>query len=426
MRLTSALGASAVMLLIVSVSTLHAEDTKKKWQFGVGFSYWSTDDTIRSNAATAFAPMDPSQAGNLPSILFSDPRPDANELNEATIQDHQKVDFIAQFGLTRWVTLQLDTSYFKSEVGNIEFYTEDKSVPVQLSPIAPNPADPNQPRNPLDPTQSICTPLDGSTPAPGSKDCYNLNFGTENKVIRNAFLPVGQITEIPVALSGVVRFRPESPFDPYVGGGVGYIFTNLNTSIGGMGTPVTMTASDVTGTNRIVTMKGFNDVQAYTNGLVVQSLQYGARGILAYPCHQVSFYPSLCVPSNRPVAPGGGTTMAPLTASVNDGMEYHLMGGVDYYFNDRWSLYIDARYVWADSTVKIRIDNQSQVLASIKDYGCQNGAHFCRSVNMGDKDISNAVILNPTVDDTLDVLLIQGGDIRLGGFSLGVGAKVTF
>ena len=118
--------------------------------------------------------------------------------------------------------------------------------------------------------------------------------------------------------------------------------------------------------------------------------------------------------------------MAPLTAEVNDAPEFHLMGGVDYYFNSRWSVYVDARYVWAQSTVKIRIDNNTQTLATVKDYGCQNGAHFCRSVNLGDKDLTNAIILNPTVDDTLDVMLIQGGDIRLGGFSLGVGAKVTF
>jgi hypothetical protein len=36
------------------------------------------------------------------------------------------------------------------------------------------------------------------------------------------------------------------------------------------------------------------------------------------------------------------------------------------------------------------------------------------------------VITNDTIDDVDDVLLIQGGDIRLGGFSLGIGVKYTF
>ena len=31
-------------------------------------------------------------------------------------------------------------------------------------------------------------------------------------------------------LSGLIRFRPDSPFAPYVGGGIGYIFTDLENS----------------------------------------------------------------------------------------------------------------------------------------------------------------------------------------------------
>jgi len=41
-------------------------------------------------------------------------------------------------------------------------------------------------------------------------------------------------------------------------------------------------------------------------------------------------------------------------------------------------------------------------------------------------DTSDKGIVNPTLDDVQDVILIQGGDIRLGGFSLGVGVKYTF
>ena len=406
----------------MSATSLQAEDTRKKWQFGIGFSYWSTDDNIRSNATTAFAPVDPSQAGTLPPIISSDPRPDANELNEPTIQDGFKLDLQTSFGLSRWVALQLDLSYFKGDVGNIEFYSEDKTVPVNLTPQAPNPA--------ISRTAN-CTPLDGSPPPPGALACYNLSSGTVNLVKRNAFLPVGQITEVPVSISGLVRFRPESPFDPYVGAGVGYIFTSLDTAASTIGTPIVMTASDISGTNRIVTMQGFNDVQNFTNGLVVQNIQSGARGIPNYPYLQTSFYPPTYVPNNRPTVHDSegnsiGTPLAGLSATVNSGMEYHLMGGVDYYFTDRWSIYIDARYVWAQSKVEVRIDNQTQILSGVKDYGCQAGAPNCRTITFGDVDLSNADLLNPTVDDIQDLILIQGGDIRLGGFSLGVGAKVTF
>jgi opacity protein-like surface antigen len=434
MRWSSAVGAIAVMLVVFSVTTVHAEDTRHKWQFGLGFSYWSTDDSIRSNSATAFAPVDPSQAGNLPPITFSDPRPDANELNEATIHDSFKADFQASYGLTRWVAIRLDLSYFKGDVGNIEYYSEDKTIPVSAIQQAPNTADPSQPDYPNpdnDPALrgfKICEPIDGTPPVgPLVKPCYSLTGGTTNLVKRNAFLPVGSITEAPVSLSGVVRFRPESPFDPYVGAGVGYIFTSLDTAASSMSTPLVMTASDISGTNRVVTMKGFQDVENFTNGLVVQNIRAGARAVLSYPCHQVSFHPSVCTPTtDRIITSDGGTPLVGLTASVDSAMEYHLMGGVDYYFTDRWSVYIDARYVWAQSKVSVRIDNQTQVITGIKDYGCQNGAPHCNTVNRGNLDTSNAVITNATADDIQDSLIIQGGDIKLGGFSIGVGAKVTF
>jgi hypothetical protein len=211
-----------------------------------------------------------------------------------------------------------------------------------------------------------------------------------------------------------------------VGAGIGYIFTDLDTSASQLGTPVVLSASDVTGSNRIVTMKGFDDVREFTDGLEVQVIRSGARGVYVFPCHD---NPSTGVcenVTNRPITQSGGTPLGSLTATVDDAMEYHLMGGVDYYFTSRWSIYIDARYVWADSKVKIRIDDKDQVYSTVNDYGCQDGAPVCRTVNYGDLDISNAVLLNPRSDDINDLILLQGGDIRLGGFSIGVGAKVTF
>src|SRR5262249_21740135 len=129
------LGLSAMLV----ATWANAEDTLKKWQFGGGISYWSTVDDIRSNSTTAYAPVDPSQAGSLPSILFSDPRPDANELNQPTIDDSWKFDLNASFGLTRWVAIELQGSYYKGSVGNIEFYSEDRSLPVNLNQVFTNP-----------------------------------------------------------------------------------------------------------------------------------------------------------------------------------------------------------------------------------------------------------------------------------------------
>ncbi len=396
--------ALALSLLLVS-SKIGAEDTRKKWQIGGGISYWSTIDDIRSNSTTAYAPDDGTGSGALPSILFSDPRPDANELNQPTIQDGWKLDFSASFGVTRWFALEIGASYFQGPVGNIEFYSEDRHLSINLTPTTQDPADgsancsnPNGPNFVAD-----CRAMSGSTD-PGI-------------VIRNGFVPVGELTEVPVQLSGIVRFRPESPFDPYVGAGIGYIFTGLDTSQSDIGTPITLSTSTIAGTNRQVVMKNFDDIQAYTNGLLVRSIGSGARKIQTFP---------LTLDDIAVIDANGGTPITGLTATVDSAPEFHLMGGVDYYFTNHFSLYIDGRYTWAQSKVEVRIDGQNQILSGISDFGCVNGAPTCTTKDGDVKDTSNAVITNDSIDDVQDVILIQGGDIRLGGFSLGVGVKYTF
>ena len=76
-----------------------AEDTKGKWQFGFGLSYFSTVDYIRSNADLAIASGIVDQNG-LPSVGSVDERPDINIMNQASIRDDFKLDFSASYGLT--------------------------------------------------------------------------------------------------------------------------------------------------------------------------------------------------------------------------------------------------------------------------------------------------------------------------------------
>lgn len=392
--------ALALSLLLVS-SKVGAEDTRKKWQIGGGISYWSTIDDIRSNSTTAYAPG----GGNLPSVTYSDPRPDANELNQPTIQDGWKFDFNASFGITRWFALEIGASYFQGPVGNIEFYTEDRHLAINLVKTLQDPAD----------GSANCSNPNGPNYAP---DCRAMTGSTDPAiVIRNGFLPVGELTEVPVQLSGIVRFRPESPFDPYVGAGIGYIFTGLDTSQSNIGTPVPMSVSSIVGDQRRIVMRNFEDVQAYTEGLKARIIQSGVRGIQTFPVD---------LPDLAEIENFGGTPITALSATVDSAPEFHLMGGVDYYFTNHFSLYIDGRYTWAQSKVEVRVDGQTQIHTGIKDYGCVNGAATCETLDGDVVDISNVVITNDTIDDVDDVLLIQGGDIRLGGFSLGIGVKYTF
>jgi len=288
------------------VTPLRAEDTKGKWQFGFGLSYMATTDYIRSNSDIAIASSVAGEQEGLPAVTFVDDRPDQNMLNEPTVQDDFRFDFSASYGLTRWLALEVSAGYMKSDVGNIEFYFKD----VSINYGGTFPANPQ--------TGSICGPNRNSP-------CSRYNINTPSAPPTNTFVPVGTLTEIPLQLSALVRFRPESPLDPYVGLGIGYLFTDLQH-----------------GDEFVRRGGGIADltVAAEIGGEITDNR-----------------FPS------RLAAPGtNGFTVGAMQAEVSSDFSWHAVGGIDYYVNDHFSVYVDARYTWTDAAVDITIDGFHQVL----------------------------------------------------------------
>lgn len=295
--------AFALACIGASCGLARAEDTKGKWQFGFGISYYATTDYIRSNSDVALAGTVAGQGGSaLPAVGAVDDRPDENMLNEPSVKDDFRFDFSASYGLTRWFALEVATSYMQSEVGQIEFYTEDRRTTLL----------PGSPISVAGNFAQFCGPTRTGT-------CYNYGDSTFATERDNGFLQVGEITEVPLMLSGLFRFRPESPLDPYIGVGIGYIFTDI-------------TVSDE-----------FNEKSEEIQTRLVSNASYGEVTDQANPNRISPYFPG------------------PMTVDLSDGFEYHVVGGVDYYVNDRFSMYVDARYVWAESEVDVRIDGAHQV-----------------------------------------------------------------
>jgi opacity protein-like surface antigen len=294
----------ALILLacVIPTGSVRAEDTKGKWQIGFGLSYYSTVDYIRSNSDIAIAAQTAEEAGSLPGIAAIDERPDENMLNQPSINDNFKLDFSASYGLTRWLAMEIQAGYMKSNVGNIEYYFSKAEVAYGSdSTVA---------------TQDrLCGPN-------GDQSCYSYILNTPGATPNNTFLPVGQLTEMPIMLSGIVRFRPESPLDPYLGAGVGYVLTSLETS-----GEFNSRAEEISSLHVTVASEG-----EWTDSI-----------------------------RRDKTAPSPGFSPAPLQATVNSGFEYHIVGGVDYYLNDHMSVYVDARYIWSNTDVNITIDGAHQV-----------------------------------------------------------------
>jgi len=188
-----------LLACLAPIGSVRAEDTKGKWQIGFGLSYYSTVDYIRSNSDIAIASQTVEEAGSLPGIAAVDERPDENMLNQPSINDNFKLDFSASYGLTRWLAMEIQAGYMKSQVGNIEYYFSKAEIAYGGDSTVAD-------------QSALCGP-DGRQP------CYQYNFNTPGATPHNTFLPVGDLTEVPIMLSGLVRFRPESPLDPYLGRG---------------------------------------------------------------------------------------------------------------------------------------------------------------------------------------------------------------
>jgi len=311
-RIGKSLAVGAVCGVVALVPAL-AEDTKGKWQIGFGLSYFATTDYIRSNSDIAIATTVAGQTGTLPGVGSVDDRPDENMLNEPTIADDFRLDLNFSYGLTRWLALEIATGYMKSSVGDIEYYVDNKKVAYGAS------------------SQATSTQVDDTVcGADQSQRCFKYETNDPGSLRSNLFVPVGEITEMPLMLSALVRFRPESPLDPYVGLGIGYIFTDL-----AIGSEFAARSEVVSGLRVTVASEGeFTD---------------SGRADKTFP--EPGFQP------------------APMTATVNDGFEYHVVGGIDYYINDHMSMYVDARYMWSDTSVDITIDDNHQVRMAASDQG---------------------------------------------------------
>ncbi len=281
------LGVAAALFL--GIGTIRAEDTRHKWQFGFGVSFFATEDDIRSDAD-----LQGCTGTGLNLTCGSDPRLDKNLLNEASINDDLRFDFSVSYGFTRWFALELGASYFEGDIGPMESFHAFQNFNV-----------------------------------------FTGIFGPEQR--SSSFNTVGNLTEIPLQLSALIRFRPHAPFDPYIGFGVGYVFTDLETS------------------------DAFTALEQQINALQLTDVNapFGFDGVVAFdPAHGLP--ESLQSEIGLPKASDWVSALItdPLVITVNDGSTFHIRGGADYYFTEHFSMYIDGTYTWADPSVQIRILDQ--------------------------------------------------------------------
>ena len=153
--------------LLAAAGSATAEEAYGKFRVSFTISDQATSDGLRTNSANTSRFNDPVLGGVR---AIDDPRPDAGSKNEASIKDDFRYDLQVSYGFLRWkwaeLTADASIGYFKGDVGDLE-------VSGQFDVV--------------DPVRIMC----------GEVTRFHL-----------IYVPIGQVTEIPVNLGATMRLRP--------------------------------------------------------------------------------------------------------------------------------------------------------------------------------------------------------------------------
>lgn len=240
----------------------------------------------------------------------------------------------------------------------------------------------------------------------------NLNF---NFAVTR--LTAGEIEQIPVHLTAMARFRPRANFNPYVGGGVGY------------------------------TVVGFD---------ISEDLDTLSRRMDSL---QGAFIPVLDTLGNFGT-PGPTQDLTGAEIIAPDYFSWHAMGGAEYSFNRRWSVYADVRYTFASRDFQIRFNGSDQLGISVPNLIVKTNEIAGNPENYGPIAIGTGGLVDggrlipqdPTgipqdqwgafceadpnrctfaagdLDGVPDpgLYYVKGGSVKYGGFTAALGVRFTF
>jgi hypothetical protein len=407
--------------LSLLASPLQAEDQRGRWSFSLGVGFLSSLDDIRSNAAAAelLAVGRPGDISDDP-IINSDPRGDDLLGRETEIEEAQTYNASIAYGLTSWLSLQVDVSYYEGNISNLDtFQIERRFVAIEGDNVF---------------NDEIATPFqDASVP-----------------------LGIGDLEQIPVMFSAIFRFRKDSPFNPILGAGVGWFFAdlnesqafeNLNTTIlqGFQRTQIFEEAEnlqmiqDVDGVEIVNTdcslpadrlgrpeqacTKGVAELEALIQDLRDSGINDpGLEEILRQNYEEAinaDFIPT------RPM----------VVTRVEDGFAYQLLAGAEYNFNERWSTYFLGRYLVTDAGLEVRItDNGNTLTAVPTDPGIEPVQPVSFELDEAVFRFNARANLEGPLDggpgrqvnELEDQIYVQGGDINFTSFSLLFGIRYSF
>ncbi|HKY31116.1 MAG TPA: hypothetical protein VJV23_01180 [Candidatus Polarisedimenticolia bacterium] len=358
----------------------HAKDVRRLWFAGGSFAYHTTDDAIRSDAT-----------------LEADPRPDHLAGRETALEDTLQYGLHAGFGLSPRVALHLEAGWFRSEVGPLDAFLGEQY------PAASNTAVPHV-------------------------------LNVTRRVERSIPFVAGEMTQIPVSLTGTLRFRKDRNFNPFVGAGLGMVFMEFEPR------------------------DGFYEVNRRLERMRIVRLN-DARGNKITP----PWYEDRIRLTDDRIP-----MIHSLTYDVDNASQWHLSAGFEQSLTDRLGLVVDARYHFFNKSkpLKLRFEHvpgttdpyrpRDQInflfhpealfredgsLLIFNDKGNspnpvipgdpKGGRYTCVPGEFVDIDDDLRVDFcyedkPSSEDDAIGQFLVQGGEIDLSGFTIQLGLRWYF
>ncbi|MCZ6778996.1 MAG: hypothetical protein O7F16_08490, partial [Acidobacteria bacterium] len=353
-------------------------------------------------------------------IIVSDPRADDLLNRETKVEEKQRFEFSAGYGLTSWLSLQFEVGYYQADISPVD---------VQLS-VDRWAAGANQTPNQFQLTTEI-----SSVP-----------------------ITAGELTQIPVSINALIHFRKDSPFNPFLGIGMGYMFNDLD-----VGTSFDNLNNEILrGFNRVMSVPTSEssdtliNVQEISRGFVSRENQNISKGVgpeflREVDCTNISGDQANILDACTAIDSLDRFAVMPtepfLKAEVEDSFFWQFSLGADYHFNERVSAYVVARYQVTDAKVNVtctgiasEIENGELVTrgrfeedqCTFRYIGEQNPNQLAPDVFRENRfirteiDPQNLNLETQRLLTLYEQVLFQGGEIDLTSFVVGAGIRFTF
>jgi len=364
-RRASWLGVALALLAITGGPALRAEEVEKKFRLGFAIEGYNTSDQLHSpspNVRTLFFPN-----GDFADSVF-DPRNDSGAISDFGIQPQLGGVLSASYAFNRMWYMEASAGYRRGTVGNVEVQAE-----FDLTPI---------------PTQQ--------------------RFG-----FRIFNLDGGTITQIPLQVTGGIRFRPKAALNPYLCAGVGYTFNSYEPS---------------------------DEINLLS--LRLDESVGGFRAISGTASGGEQFEPAASFEDLKGIE-----------VDAQNAPEWHFGGGIEYSFKPKWVVYADARYTVHSGEFRMTVNGSNELGISVPadqkrlDEADALGPFGTVQISNGglidggsleplpgspaDTDCSltpNACQLTGPPDGIPDPgnYYVHAGNVRYDGASLRIGVKFTF